>query len=632
MAFVSLAPTEVDAKSPIDDSLMDKIRLDLDDLDSRVIDAAAATLNFTVTGRLYWLSQFYTISGETFPRYRYYRRALSEIVLSEAMTPSVCRYSLKRSGNGGNLGFDIRKHTSLRIPITAITSQFTAATTSVAKAGSSLSTQSIARNASQISTQSISFAKASNNIQSIILLGTVTYASVENSGNGTDVANCVQINLASTVDSDTLVNDYVTIASASSGGNNGSFQVVERNRGGGNNIVISNSSGVAQTGVAGTLQIQIMAYNYTNPVSTTDFTAGYAHVFASHSTSANNGTFTVYAVNSGGNNVLVKNPSGVTQAGVAGTLDTSFWKFALGSAASATDYVVGETVVTASHTNSNNNNNSGQFSFEIIAVNSGGNNLVLYNSAGVAQGGAVGNINTNRWVYALGSDPSAQVTAGDMVNTQNYTDPLNEGTFVVKQVNRSAANNIVVHNRYGVAQASTPGNISTTKKLIKFSSDQSANFTANTSRIEMKGCVDNKYNAFTGGASGQNGTDGNWTYTPLLVTQVNRGGGANFNVVVDVAQDNTAALLFSYSHYNTARDDAADQASPAGYVFVEMKSIFSSPPISFASDYTGREGNDNIVGTTTALLATVIPAQTPLMLYITENPDGDPKDLVVSIR
>lgn len=565
MAFISIPSGDVDAKSPVDDALMGLIKDDLDDLDSRVVTAGAKHVIFELQGKLSYLST--------------HKRSIAIGFINEAFQPALCRFMLKKSGTSA-LGFDLRKHTSPKTPIIEIAHQYSAATSSISRKGSALNTQSIARWVSQISTQSITHAKSAHNVQSIVLLGYV-----DNLG-----ANMVLYNLDGTVDSDYLVGDSIAFASCTNANNNGTFTIVEVNRAGGNNIVVANASGVAQTGAEGTAQLKIMSYNYTNPVDATGFAAGYSHDFLSHTDANNNGDLLVYKVNQDGNNLWVKNANGVAQAGVAGTADTNFWQFNLGSAASATDYIVGETVTTASH--STGGNNAGNL--EIIAVNSGGNNLVLYNTAGAVQGGAAGNINTNRWVYNLPTDPTAQVSVSQTIFASGHSSANNDGTFTVKEV---SASTIVVFNQSGVAQGGAAGNVYHTRKLVKFSADQSANFTTD-SYVEMQGCVADEYNYDAHQA-------------PFRVLEVNRGGGANYNVVID-------------------NPSATAQTNPAGYVQVEMKSIFSSAP-SLAADLTALEPNQNIIGSSSSFVSATIPAGTPIMLYLTSVPSGDPRDLTVTL-
>jgi hypothetical protein len=571
MAFVAITTAESDAKSPIDDLILAKIKDNFDDLNARVVVAGAAPLNIEVIGKLSFLN--------TYPQ----KRSHGMTVLSKEFTPSVCRYSLKKSGTGGTLTFDLRKVTSPKTPITGIDYQYSGATTSIAKAGSSLNTQSIARATTQIATQSITHAKAAKNIQSIISLGAVLDL-------GTNV---FQINLSAAIDSDTSIGDPIVIAGATSGGNNGTFTITDKNRAGGNNICVENASGVAQTGAVGTAQEKIMSYNFVNPVSTL-FGTGHYHIFAAHTGAANDGTLLVFKINQSGNNIWVKNSAGVAQGGIAGTVDTSYWTFALSSAASSTDYVAGEAAVTAAHSSAGNNSATGLL---IILVNSGGNNLILYNTAGVVQGGVAGTINTNRWVYAMPTDPSTQVTAGDTFNFLAHTNSANNGVFTIKEVNRSGANNLVIYNISGVAQGGAVGAAFSVKKLVKFSTNQSANYTV-LSFIEMAALVDSTYNA-------------NDTIVPFQVLEINRGGGANYNLVIESTS-------------------GASQASPAGYIKTEMKSLFTSAPI-ISADLTSLEPNQNQSSSATNLVATAVPANTPILLFITNAMTGDPQDLSVSL-
>ena len=566
MPFVAFAAAEVDAKSPIDDAFTEKMKENFDDLDSRVVAAGAKVYALELHGKLSYMSTW--------------QRSVCMGIVNDAFSPSQCRFLLKKSGSSA-LGFDIRRHTSPNTVITEIAHQYSAATSSIAQQGSALNTQSIARFVAQISTQSITHAKAAKNTQSVVVLGYVD-------GLG---ENMVQYNLDATIDSDTIIGDSFVAASHTSADNDGTFVIVEKNRNGGNNVVVQNSLGTTQTGVAGTIQEKIMSYNYTNPVSTTGFVAGYSHDFAAHTSSANDGDLPVYAINQSGNNVWVKNAAGVTQGGVAGTMDTNFWTFALSGAASSTDYIVGEYAKTASH--SSGGNNAG--ALKIIAVNSGGNNLVLYNTSGAVQGGVAGTINTNRWKYAVPSDPTTNVTAGDTMYMYGHTDPLNDGTFTIKEVTAAL---VIVYNESGVAQGGAVGSVYTTKKLIKFSSDQSAVYTT-SSYVELFGCTDSEYyNLKT-------------TRAPFRVLQVNRGGGANYNIVID--------------HVT-----AVSQASPGGFVVTEMKSIFNTAP-TLAASLTGLAPNRNVVGSSTDLIGSSIAAGTPVYLYVTSWPSGDPQDLTVTI-
>jgi hypothetical protein len=568
MTFVPLTPEEVAAKAPVDDELMGKIKSDLDDLNSRVIAAGAAPF-------------VYEVQGKISSKLANYRRSIAMGVLNKEFIPTLCRFMLKQSGTT-DLAFDIRKHTSPKTPIVGIDNQYSATTSSISRQGSSLSTQSITRATAQISTQSITFAKAQANILSIISLGSLTIG-------GVPYANCFQYNLDVAPDADCIVGDSFLVASATASGNNGTFASIDINRGGGANFVVSNASGAAQAGAVGNTQVQIMSYNFTNPVNAL-FQVSFSAHFNGHTNALNDGDYFIYSINQGGNSIWVKNSSGVTQGTAAGTADSNLFKFNMASLVSTTDYVVGELALTQSHTDTNNNG-----LMSIRALNVGGNNVVLHVFQGATQGGAVGTVDTTRWAYNMPTDPTSDINVGDTVVALGHTSSVNDSQsglpFVVKGLTSSL---IIVSNVIGAVQVSGGGTISTTRKLVKFSSDQSAVYTTD-SYIEMAEVADDSYND-------------HFYLAPAKVLQINRGGGANHNIVIDSVLGGAVGA--------------------SGYVQTEMKSIFSILPI-LAKSLTGQEPNQNIVGSSTDFVNTVIPENTPVMLYITSLPFGDARDLSV---
>lgn len=556
-----IASTQTDAKSPVDDDLMDSIRLDLNYLDG-IFSAGNYNFSFGLDGQLVGAFGF--------------KRAIDVVPLYKDFTPTACRFGLRKSGTSGQLQVDIRKHTQCKVPIIGIDHQFEGATQSIANIAPALATQSISLATPQISTQSITYAKAALSVSSIVV-----FASGQ-----------VRYNLTSTPDSDFSIGDSVVIASCTSAANNGTFTIVDVNQSGGSNIVVVNASGVEQTAAAGTIQHTIFSYNFTNPANA-QFVAGEQAVFATHTSANNNGTRTIYKVNEGGNNLWVKNATGATQAGVAGTASVGRWVYTYSAAVSSPDFTIGEKAKMASHTNALNNG-----SFIITALNSGGNNIVVYNPAGVAQGAAAGTANTNRWIYSLAVDSSAQFSVGDFAQLESHTTSANNGIFVVKQINRSALNNIVFYNESGVAQAGVVGFTRHTKKLVKFATNQSSVFST-LSFIEMVGTVSGSYLKNDG-------------VFPFQVLEVNRGGGSNYNVVIQV-------------------NGAPSQASPAGYVQTEMKSIFNSAP-TLAMDVTSLEPNEWVKGVSTNFVASTLSAGTFLGLYVLQWPSGDPQTLRVTLH
>lgn len=554
-----IVPTQTAAKAPVDEQLMDDIRLNLEDLDSRVSTSGSSDYQFKANGYLNNITKLNRVDG---------------CVVSQSVTLQRCVAMLEYGGAGGTLTIDIKRVTKPDSKITQILRQFSSSINSIARAGSSINTQSVTRATAQVSTQSITQWKSNINISSIILVGN----------------NKVRVNLASQPDSDWKVGDSVNVSSASNALNDGNFTILELNQDGGNNVVFTNASGVEQSGATGTLRLNAWSYNLTNPANA-HFAAGESALLASHTEPGNNGTLPIYAINQGGNNIIIKNASGETQGTATGTIDTNRWIFAFSSAAPA-DYVVGEKALTASHTSGSNDG-----SFPIAAVNSGGNNVVLYNTAGVVQGGAAGNVNTKRWVVFFSSDPSAQVSTGYNVSIVGASNSLNNGDFEVKQVNRSTSDNVVIYNDAGVAQGGAGGSLVTKRALIKFASDQSATITT-LSRITVFGSM-------------RGLSDGDWS-----VLEVNRGGGSNYNAVVELPST------------------SVEQVGAAGRVVFESKSVFDTlPSFVIPPKSSGFVGTHGLVTSNAVLNSSrkIIPSGTLLMADIISIPDGSPKNLTIHL-
>lgn len=561
-----ISPSQTDAKSPVDDDLMDSIREDLDYLDSQVT-SAAFVFGWNINGPL-----------SSFKRYR---RALDTAPIYKDFVPLNVRAVLRHGGISGNLIFDIRRHQRCEFPITEIANQFVDSTQAITNIAPALATQSVTQATPSIATQTITRFKTAINVNSIIKVP------------GT---NRWRYNLAATPDADWAVGDSMTFAGCASAGNNGQFAAVEVNQSEFPSVVVVNAAGVAQLAASGTVNLDAWSYNYINPVSS-QFVVGELAVLNGHTTIGNDGFFGflfIYAVNSGGNNLIFKNGAGAAQGAAAGTARTTRWVYTFLTPPSATDFVVGEQAKMSGHTSAGNDGN-----LVIRAVNSGGNNLNVSNPVGVLQAGVAGTTNTNRWIYTVLNDNSANVVAGDTAFFSGHTTAANNGLFTVGQVNRSALNNIVIHNINGVAQAGVAGIVNHTRKLVKFAVNHAAVFTT-LSFVDIQGCPDGSYNK----------TD---VRAPYQVLQVNRGGGSNFNIVIDVPI-------------------GLSQASPAGYVMTEMKSVFTGSPPSIPVDKAGILTNDWLTFSTTALVAGTIPANTPIGLYLLSVPIGAPSDLSVTMH
>lgn len=576
MVFQSIPTGDVDAESPLDDDLMGLIKDNFDDHEARILSAKTYPLEWRVNG---YLHQLVPTVPEPNSDSNYQRLDGLRQVPEQAF--STLNLALEYPGTSGTLEIDIRKYRSVSHLVTSVLAQFSSSITSVAQIAPALATQSIARSTAQISTQSITLWKSVVNVSSIILIGN----------------DLVRYNLASALDADWKIGDSVQFQSCTNGANNITAAIVRAGDDGGNNIIVTNASGVAQTGAAGNVTLKAFSFNYTNPVSS-EFVAGETVTMASHTTGTNNGSKAIYAVNSGGNNIIVKDGNGVVQAGVAGTADVDRFVYSFSSAASATDFIVGEYARMASHTSGVNDGD-----FIITAVNSGGNNVVVYNSSGATQGGAAGTVDTTRFIYALSSDPTSSFSVGQTFYCSGNNQANNNGVQTVKKINRSGTNNLVVSNVLGVADGGS-GTVYHTRKIVSLSSDLSSIYTIR-SEIELTNMPSTGHNGF------------------FTVVEVNRGGGSNYNVVVDI-------------------QSATQQSSPAGRIATESKSIFSTRP-SFTIPISGENQNNNAflqrqtveaVFDVTDGEITAADELVPVMLglKIVSYPAGYPKNLTVQLQ
>lgn len=526
-------------------------------------------------------------------------------VLSQASTFNACKISLEKSGFSGSMEIDLRTHNSLAIPVSSVVAQFKDEIQSISNIAPSLATQSITKATPDISTQSISFAKNALNITSIVPVATDDPSST----------NYWQINLDSEPDSDHVPGNYLggqihaILDGTDSSNNEGILEIVEYKRGGHNCLVVYNESGEEQLGAGGTLRLNMASYNYTNPVNF-QFVAGETVTLSGHDDAANNVLGVIWAINQGGNNIWIQrsNLSWPEQATPNGTAECVRKSYNFLSAVSTTDFIVGEFAKCSGHTSGASDGNK-----RIVGINVGGNNIVVNQSAAV-QGGVDGTVDTNRWVYTLNVDPSSGVEVGDSILALDASSSNNNGTFEVKEVNRLAGNNLVVYNESGVTQAGIGGEVQTSKKLVTFSSDQSSIITA-ASKIEIEEHIYSEYNE----------TDETIGHQVL---EVNRGGGANYNAVIEV--------------------NSRDYPAPSGVVTVESKSLFNTLP-SIDAEFIGQGYYDPNISQMkyvgfhdigpiakrclklnhTDFIDQVVPADTSIYLWINSTHGGDPRDLSV---
>jgi len=560
-----ISSTQTDAKSPIDQQLMDAIRLDLDYLDTQIGGGGGSASTFRANGPLYPLRNRLAYGAGN---------KIDGALVLAATTFTRCRLSLLKGGSGGTLEVDVKRHIAVNHPITRITAQNQSSTQSIGRLGTALNTQSVSAATPTISTQLITKVKPALNIRSIINIG----------GNNW----LYTFTGTSLLDADYMIGDSMLFAGASNANNNGEKVITQVNYDGLPSVVVSNATGVEQVTATGTGILSMYSYEYLATVNA-NFAVGESVIFAGHTTAGNNGTKTIYAVNSGANNIITKHTGGATQAGVLGTAACTRWIYSYAAAPDNTHYVVGEKALFASHTSANNNGSK-----VIVAVNDGGNNLVVTNLTGVTQAGAAGNVNTLRWLYATALDTSPDISVGDYVELTSHTNALNNGLFEVKVVNRFAVNNIEIYNESGVAQAGIAGVITTALKVVWFEVDYNTSYVANTSKVLLEGLKSQTDNL----------------ELEFNVKEVNRGGFTNYNIVV-------------YGEYLDL------QRGAAGRVAAEARSIFTTTP-KITESQAGRVRNLQY-DSGAVFAAGPIPADSLLSMDIISVPDGLPETLLLSL-
>lgn len=487
-----ISATQTQAKEPIDEQLVDDIRLNLEDLDTRLLLSSGSDLDFRVNGNLDLLD----LSGNPANGLD-----LDVAFVAQERTLNAASIFLKSKGLGGALTFDVRRSKAVGRSIASIEDIFTANTQSIARASGALNTQSITRFESSFLTQSIDYGKTSQAIDNIIQV----------QGSSLFRFNLTGLDL---LDSDYQVNDYVIVSGATDGANNGIWPIKEVNQDNGKNLVLEIGAGVAQVAAGGSIQLNIAKYDYLASVTANAFVAGEDAIFSGHDDATNNGTFTIFKINDGGNNILVKKGAValVTQGGSNGQADTLRFQYNyLASVPLA--FAVGEIVEFSGHTAPANDG-----SFEVLLVNQdSGFNIVVYNTAGVVQGGVSGQVDTNRWVYALDQDPDGFVAIGDNVIFSGHDDVANDGTFEIVDVKYLATDNVVIYNSIGIAQIGSNGTVNHAQKVLKFLEDYSADFVVGKSQV----LIENNASPVNDGT--------------FLVLDVNRTALSTYNIVVEIA-------------------------------------------------------------------------------------------------
>ena len=562
-----ISATQTDAKSPLDQQLMDAIRLNQEYLDSQVGGGSAGgILNFRVNGFLYKIRETLNLGAG---------KALDGGIISNAVTFTGAKLYLEQGGTSGSLEVDVYRNKGVQHAIENVISQYSGATQAIGRLGSSLNTQAVSIATPIVSTQLITKPKASASIESICVL--------EN--------NEVLYTFSGTtlLDADYEQGDSITFSGATNAANDGEFTILAVNYDGLPSILISNASGVDQTAAAGNGVLSLYEFTYLATVDD-DIIAGELVIMAGHTSGANNGTRTIYKTNQAGNNIWLKYAGGSTQGAPAGTAQTTRWVYVFSSTPDITQYIVGEKAEFLSHTSGANNGK-----FIIRRVNEAGDNLYVTNTTGVTQGGAAGTADTLRWLYSMPTDPSTDndVQVGDTVVLTNHTSALNDGTFIVQFVKRFTVDNVEIYNENGIIQAGIAGELNNALKVISFKQDFSAEYVALTSKVIFEGLKT---------------TTGD-TILEYEVNEVNRGLG-QFNIVV-------FAPTF------------LEQLCTSGRVAREIRSIFIiRPKLSTIQDNVIRNFQQDDAAT---FAVGGVDADDILTLEILEIPQGLPSTMVLSL-
>jgi len=399
---------QTDAKSPIDQDLMDDIRLNLERINDDVVLAKGPDVSFRVNGDLSILDLGGTPANGV--------EIDGAFVAQESIVQNVTMY-LAKQGLGGTLEIDIKRLKYLSRTISGIKNIFTANTDSIARGSAALATQSITKAEGDLATLSVTYSKAELNIESIIqVTGALLF----------------RINLATPLtplDEDYVVGQFIDVAGTDAGGNAGVFEIKEVNKDGGKNLVVENVTGVAQLTPNGTIQLQLVDYTFVS-ITPDNFAAGENFVAVGHINATNDGTLEIYKTNVGGNNIQVYRTTAlVVQVGAGGQCEVLRYQYnflapVLGA------FTVGELAVFAAHSSVVNDG-----SLEIKQTNNNaGDNIVVYNATGALQPVVAGTVNTNRFVYALDADPAGFFVIGDNAIFAGHDNVINDGNFVIVEV------------------------------------------------------------------------------------------------------------------------------------------------------------------------------------------------------
>lgn len=506
------APGQTDAEAPIDETLeKDNIQANLEDLATQIDSISGgggSSLQFKVNGNLTRLKSLIDsdvkngleMDGAFVTALRKFVRA---------------RLFIKKNGNTGQTKADVRRHVKVNHPIKSLMFKGQFLTQSIGIIGNPLATQSVSKRTPGSATQSINRTEANETISSIVNIGNdvfkinttgidlvanwkpgaivvISGANALNNGEFEIIernyegspsvlvsipGGIDETGIAATLNLNRFAYVFLAVADAiaykigenliatghTTGANNGTFVIDAVNEAANDLVIYNNTAGATvQAGIAGDVNTERFVYTFLLATLATDYIVGQTNNCTGHSNALNNGKFEIVELNETGNNLVVRNSVGVVQAGVAGTVNTNLWVYAVDSDPSL-DVTVGDTLRFENHTSASNDLNAVVVELSRAAAD----NIIVFNESGVVQAGVAGDIFTELMVVEFFQDESASyivdgplgfISVADIIG---MPDAINNGKFTVEAINIDFANNIVFKNISGIEYVDPVGQIHT---------------------------------------------------------------------------------------------------------------------------------------------------------------------------
>ena len=193
----------------------------------------------------------------------------------------------------------------------------------------------------------------------------------------------------------------------------------------------------------------------------------------------------------------------------------------------------------------------------------------------------------------MNTNPSTFFATGQSIIVANATTSANNGHFSVVDINRSAANNIVVHNVDGVASGASGGSLSHVQLIYELQTTMSTVYTTTASRVRFFGME-------------------------------NESNNGEFDVVtIDFSSGTNIVVNNSLG---------GDQLAETGRIVHESKSIFTlKPSLTFSDAVNSIDQHLQFDVAATFNSFATVANNTLIAIDILTIPAGDPADMVLQI-